>query len=75
MKSKLWKTASVLVVVITLLATGCGAAPEPETVVEKVVETVVVMEEIVETVDVMEEVIKEVVATPTAAPAAPTRVE
>jgi peptide/nickel transport system substrate-binding protein len=63
------------VVVITLLATGCGAAPEPETVVEKVVETVVVMEEIVETVVVMEEVIKEVVATPTAAPAAPTRVE
>ena len=53
-------------VVLTLLAAQCGATPTPETVVEKVIETVIVEKEVKgETVTVVEtvEVEKEVVVT------------
>ena len=70
-----------VLVVLTLLAAQCGATPTPETIVEKVVETVIVEKEVegetvtvVETVEVEKEVVvtmeveKEVVVTATPEP-------
>jgi peptide/nickel transport system substrate-binding protein len=64
------RTALLLIsvtVALSLIAAQCGAAPTPETIIEKVVETVIVEKEVegetvtvVETVEVEVEVVKEV---------------
>ncbi|MGD9148223.1 MAG: extracellular solute-binding protein [Anaerolineae bacterium] len=64
MRTKLWVVATLLVVIAMLAA--CGAAPEPETVVQTV--EVEVEKTVVETVEVEVEVEVEVTAMPAAKP-------
>ncbi len=84
MKGKLRVVIAVLLTVTTLLAAGCGATPESQTVVETVVQTVKETVVVMETVEVIvegtpqiveKEVVKEVVVTATAAPPDATRIE
>jgi ABC-type transport system substrate-binding protein len=73
--SKKWATLIALVMIVSLILTACGPTPEPETIVERVVETVevevtkivegeTVVEAIVKTVEVEKEAQVEVTRTP-----------
>jgi peptide/nickel transport system substrate-binding protein len=74
--NKKWATLVALVMIVSLILTACGPTPEPETIVERVVETVevevtkvvegqTVVETIVQTVEVEKEVQVQVEVTPT----------
>jgi peptide/nickel transport system substrate-binding protein len=74
--SKKWATLIALVMIVSLILTACGPTPEPEKIIERVVETVEVevtkivegtpvVETVVQTVEVEKEVEVQVEVTPT----------
>jgi peptide/nickel transport system substrate-binding protein len=68
MKHKSWSILALLVV-LTLLLAQCGPTPEPQTIVQTVVETVEVEKQVVETVEVEKTVVEEKIVEVTAVPA------